>query len=177
MRHLTLTFILTIFLFSTIQVEAQKILQMEKIGSLKVKKYYIGDVLTFQLRGEGKYWFTEAIEDIYQKEGLVLFVNRMVKVEDIMAIRSFKMQRWSVPVSKNLVRFGISWGIFSLLGTLASVPLTWAAAIVPAGAFALAGIIRIAFKRRTFKIGKRRRLRLLDMDRESFFKAGQQQGP
>ena len=177
MRYLTLTFILAFVLFSTPQVEAQKFLQMEKIGSLKVKKYYVGDVLTFQLRGEGDYWFTEAIEDILQAEGLVLFAHRVVKVEDIVAIRTYKMKRWSVPLSKNLVRFGVSWGVLSLLGTLGGVSLTWAAAIVPAGAFVIAGIIRVAFKKRTYKIGKKRRLRLLDMDRESFFKAGQQQGP
>jgi len=172
MRLLNLSILFLFLILSNNQVEAQKILQLEKIGSLKVKKYYVGDVLTFQLKGEGKTWFTEAIEDIYQEKGLVLFAHRVVNVEDITAIRSFRVQRWSRPLARNLSLFGVSWGVLSLLSPLAGVPLTWAAAIVPAASFAVAGIIRVFFRYRTYKIGKKRRMRLLDMDRESFFRQG-----
>jgi len=172
MRLLSLAILLLFFFSSSTQITAQKILQLEKIGSLKVKKYYIGDVLTFQLKEAGDTWFREAIEDIYQEKGLVLFAHRLVNVEDITAIRSFRVQRWSRPLVKNLNLFGVSWGVLSLLSPLAGVPLTWAAAIVPAASFAVAGIVRVLFRYRTYKVGKKRRMRLLDMDRESFFRQG-----
>ena len=174
MRFLNLPIFLFFLLFSlsSNHVDAQKVLQLEKINSLKVKKYYIGDVLTFQLKGEGNTWFTEAIEDIYQEKGMVLFAHRAVDVEDITAIRSFRVRYQSKPFIKSLNVFGLSWGVLSLLSPLAGTPLTWAAAIVPAASFALGGIIRILFRHRTYKIGKKRRMRLLDMDRESFFRQG-----
>ncbi len=172
MRLLNLSIVSLLLCFTSNHVEAQKVLQLEKINSLKIKKYYLGDVLTFQLKEEGDIWLTEAIEDIYQEKGLVLFANRVVNVDDITAIRSFRVQRWSRPLAKNLSLFGVTWGVLSLLSPLAGVPLTWAAAIVPTASFAVAGIVRILFRYRTYKIGKKRRMRLLDMDRESFFRQG-----
>jgi len=160
MRLLNLSILFLFLCFSNNHLDAQKILQLEKTNSLKVKKYYIGDVLTFQLKEEGKTWFTEAIEDI------------LVKVEDITAIRSFRVQRWSKPLAKSLNLFGLSWGVLSLLSPLAGTPLTWAALVVPLASFAVSGIVRVLFRYRTYKIGKKRRMRLLNMDRKSFFRQG-----
>jgi hypothetical protein len=143
---------------------AQKFIQMEKYGSAKVKKYYIGDELTYKLREYPNDWTTGVIEDIILAENLVVFTNRAVKLGEITDIRSFKPVRWSVPLAKNLYRFGVSWGVFSLLGPLVDTPITWAAAIVPASAFVTGFLIKRIFKQRTYRLGKRRWLRMLDMD-------------
>lgn len=164
---------LVLFLFTfglSSPLIAQKFFQMEKIGSLKVKKYYVGDQLTFQIKEYPNVWLTESIEDIYQEENMILFSDRAVKLDEIVKIR--RKKKWSKGIGNNLYRFGIAWAGFSLLGTLGGVPLTWAAAIVPASSFVAGFLIKNLFKHRTYRIGKKRRLRILDLDRKIFF-----QGP
>ena len=159
-------FLLLIIFWGASDLSAQKFIQMEKYGSAKVKKYYIGDELTYKLKEFPNDWTTSTIEDIVMEENIVIFHNRIIKLDELIAIRSFKPSRWSVPISKNLYRFGLSWGVFSLLGTLVDTPLTWAAAIVPATAFATGFLIKSIFKHRTYKLGKRRWLRMLDMSQQ-----------
>jgi len=145
---------------------AQRFIQMEKYGSAKVKKYYIGEEITYKLKEFPNDWTTSVIEDIVMEENIIIFNNRTVNLDELIAIRSFKPSRWSVPVAKNLYRFGLSWGVLSLLSPLAGTPITWAAAIVPAVAFATGFLIKSIFKHRSYKLGKRRWLRMLDMNQE-----------
>jgi hypothetical protein len=162
MKYLLITLL---FLgLSVVTGNAQRFIQMEKYGSAKVKKYYIGDELTYKLREYPNDWTTSIIEDVILSENLVVFNNRAIKLDEITEIRSFKPARWSSALAKNLNRFGVSWGVFSLLGPLVDTPITWAAAIVPASAFAAGFLIKRIFKHRTFRLGKRRWLRMLDMD-------------
>ncbi len=160
MKH----FLLFFLFITTTPLIGQKFVQIEKYGSAKVKKYYIGDQLTFRIKAFGKAWLTETIEDIYLADNMILFNNRIVKLQDITAIRSYKRSQWSGPLAKKLYVFGLAWGGFSLLGTLAGVPLTWTAAIVPGTAFATGFLLQKIFKHKTYKLGKRRWLRILNMD-------------
>ena len=154
------------FFISSLPLTAQKFIQMEKYGSAKVKKYYIGDELTYKIKEFGDDWLTETIEDIHMQDNLVQFKNRVIKLNDIIAIRSFQRSRWSKPIGQKLYLFGISWGVFSLLSPLAGLPITWAAAIVPGVAFTTGFLLQVIFKHRTYKLGKgkRRWLRMLDMN-------------
>ncbi|MFK7809722.1 MAG: hypothetical protein AB8F74_18090 [Saprospiraceae bacterium] len=145
---------------------AQKFIQMEKYGSAKVKKYYIGDELTYKLKEFPDTWTTSVIEDIVMEENLVIFSNRTVNLKELISIRSFEPARWSAPIAKNLYRFGLSWGVLSLLAPLAGTPLTWAAAIVPAVAFVTGFLLKKIFRHRTYKLGKKRWLRMLNMNQE-----------
>ncbi len=160
MKYLPLLFVA----FFPLSLSGQTFIQMEKYGSLKVKKYYPGDQMTFRIKSLGNSWLTETIEDIRVEENYVVFSNRIVALNDITAIRSYRPSRWSKPWSNRLYMFGISWGGFSLLGTLAGWPLTWAAAIVPATSFAAGLLIRTLFKHKTYKLGKKRWLRALNLN-------------
>ncbi len=160
MKYLLFTLFL---LFGTFSTSAQKFIQMEKYGSPKVKKYFIGEEITYKLKEFPDDWTTSIIEDIVMEENLVVFNNRTIKLDEITTIRSFKPARWSVPISKNLYRFGLSWGFFSLLGPLVGFPITWAALIVPATAYTTGFLIKNLFRHRTYRLGKRRWLRMLDM--------------
>lgn len=158
------TLYLLFLLYCIVPASAQKFIQMEKYGSAKVKKYYLGDQLTYKLKEFPDTWTTSTIEDIVMSENIVIFNNRSVNLSELIAIRSYKPSRWSVPIARSLYRFGLSWGVFSLLGPLAGFPLTWAAAIVPAAAFTTGFLIKSIFKHRTFRLGKRRWLRMLNMN-------------
>ena len=81
---------------------AQKLLQIEKVGTLKTQRYYIGDEVVFQLKGETEnYWYKEKIRDVLVDSKSVLFANRVIKIDDISKIRSFKNQGWSRGLSNN----------------------------------------------------------------------------
>jgi len=139
----------------------QKFLQIEKYGSLKVKKFYIGDDLNYRLKGD-KTWYTGTIQDLLVDDNIILFGNRYVKMEDIRTIR--KRLRWSRNVGNQLYLFAGSWLFFS--GSAALVgwwELRWDTAIVAGSALVTGFILKNAFKYKKYKIGKRRRLRMLDI--------------
>lgn len=157
-------FLVFVFLFFLCSyVFGQTFVQLERSGSLKVKRYYIGDELTFQLNGEN-YWYVETIQDILLKDNLILFSNRGVKPEEITAIKSFKNRRWSNAWGINLYVFGLGWGGFSLLGPLAGIPLSNLAWAVPVVAWTTGFLIQKIFKSKKLKIGTKRRLRLMSLD-------------
>ncbi len=158
--------LLTIFLCSVFLSTAlcQKVLQMEKYGKLKTKKYFIGEELVFQLKGDD-YWYHETIQDLYVDEHTILFTNRVIKVDQIVAIKSYKNRAWSRGVSTNAyVASGAFVGL-SLLGkALDYSDLNRATIIIPGVTVIVAWLIRKIFKSKKYKIGKKRKLRLLDLN-------------
>ena len=157
-------FILLFCGLSLHSVLAQKVLQLEKYGKAKVKKHFIGEELTFRLKDDKNYWYKDVIQDILVEEGIIIFSNRAVKLDEIDAIRSFKVARFGQSMSRNLFIFGASWTIFSLIG----LPIGWNvgigdAILVVADTIA-AFLVRNLFRYRTFRVGKKRRLRLLDLN-------------
>ena len=66
----------------------QKVLQMEKRGKAKTKKFYIGDELTYQLEGD-KEWYTEVIQDILVEQNSILFPSRIISIDQIRKIKTF----------------------------------------------------------------------------------------
>ena len=156
-------YLLTCLILGSLSLDAQKFLQMEKAGSFKVKRYYRGDEVTFKIVDDEE-WYTEEILDLLVDDGLVLFSYRAVPVENITHIRSFKMQNWSKPFGRQFYNFGLGWIVFSLGDALFGNPITSAIIYVPLTAGALGLIIQKAFRQRTFKMGKNRRLRLLNLN-------------
>ena len=153
--------LLTFFLFS-LPVSAQKVLQMEKRGKVKTTKYHLGEELTFKVKGQND-WITDVMLDIKVEEGIIIFSERFVKVDDIRIIKSYKNARFAKAAQTSLYTFGTAWLVFSLGGTLAGEPLndlTWQ---VPATSFILGFAIKRIFYSRKYRIGKKRRLRLLDL--------------
>lgn len=156
-------YLLLLFIIVTaLPSQAQKVLQMEKRGKVKTKKYYLGEELTFQLKG-GSDWYTDVMIDIKVEEQIIVFSERYVKVEDIKTIKSYKNARFASRTEKTLYSFGAAWLLFSLGGTLAGEPLndlTWK---VPATSAGLGFLIKKLFYTRKYRIGKKRRLRVLDL--------------
>lgn len=143
-------------------LQAQKYLQIERVGSFKVKRYQQGEELTFRITDDD-YWYTEEIVDIMIPENMVLFTNRVISVEDITHIRSFKRRKWSKPMGQQLYNFGIGWIVFSLGDALFGNPLRRAIIEVPLVAGVTGFLIQKLFRHRTFRMGKNRRLRVLDL--------------
>ncbi len=152
---------------------AQKVLQLERYGRAKTKKFYIGDELTYRLKGD-KTWYKGTINDLLIDEKIILFEYGMVKMEDISTLKTFRNAKWSRKLSFQLYLFGVSWGAFSLLGTLVGTELTALAIIVPAVSFAVGWLIRKIFKSKKHRLGRKRWLRMLDL---TMVRPGVQFGP
>jgi len=163
-RFMKYSYLLLFFFFvSMLPTQAQKVLQMEKRGKIKTKKYYLGEEITFQLKG-GSDWYTDVMVDIKVEEEIIVFSERFVKVKDIKTIKSYKNARLVNSAEKGLYSFGTGWLLFSLGGALVTGEplndLTWKVPVASAG---LGFLIKKLFYTRKYRIGKRRRLRVLDL--------------
>ncbi len=139
----------------------QKVLQIERFGRAKVKKFYIGDELNYRLAGD-KAWYKGTIQDLIVEENIILFEDRYVRMGDIQALR--KRQRWSRQIGNQLYVFAGSWLVFSTAGTLLGWELRWDTAIITGSALATGWLIKNIFKYKKYKMGKRRRLRMLNLN-------------
>ncbi len=151
---------LALFLFTAIPVSAQKVLQMEKRGKVKTKKFYLGEEIIFKLKGS-KGWYKDIMIDIKAEENIIVFSERFVKVSDITMLKKYR--RGARIAEGSLYTFAASWLGFSLLGTLDDVPLNDLAWKVPASSVGLGFLIRRIFYIKKYRIGKRRKLRVLDL--------------
>jgi len=155
-------FILFIFCFFCNNAFSQKVLQIEKYGKAKTKKIYLGERITFQLKGS-RDWYSEILVDLKVEEQMLIFTNRYVKVEEITTLKTFKNARTVKSLQYGLYSFAASWAFYSLGATLFGEPLTLDAATVPASSLILGWTIRKLFNSKKIRIGKRRRLRALDI--------------
>jgi hypothetical protein len=168
--YLFLWCLLPTFLFG------QKVVQLEKRGNPKTQKFTIGDELTYKLSGDDE-WYEASIVDIKPEIGLILFENRLVKVQDIVALRFTNSRNWSKKLSNQLYVFAGGWLFFGLIDRAQIVDdiiinqnqpntrASWKLILIPVGvAVASAILVRQLFKQRVKKMKHKYRLRLLDLD-------------
>ncbi len=143
---------------------AQVYLQMEKRGSARTTKFRPGDVLTWRMHGD-KHWYQAELIRLIPEDSLVVFADRYVSLGQIAAIRSFARARWSKPLAYQLYLFGASWSGYALLAALLDEtdPYGRGDLAVTLSALTAGLLIRQAFKQRTFRMGKRWRLRIVDL--------------
>ena len=145
-------------------LSAQLYLQMETAGKVKSKKFAIGESLTYQLEGSDQ-WEEGTIDNLIYSDNIVVFNNRYTPLDQITMLRTYDQQRWSKSIGYTLYSFGGAWSFFSLGASIVdrNDPYSWGDAIVTGSSLALGFAIQQIFKKRDFKIGKKRRLRILDL--------------
>jgi len=161
-------YIYLILLLFPCLLSAQKVLQLEKRSSVKTKKMTIGTELFYQMQ-EDDVWYQGTIQEIRAEEGFIVLNDRLISVEKIGAIKSFKDRDWSRSMSNKLYMFAAGWVFFGIADNLifnqseqrAKPPLI---AIPAATALALGYAIRKIFDHKIYKMGGKYRLRLLDLD-------------
>lgn len=147
---------------------AQKILRLETVKNPKKLEYFIGSAFTFRLDDDGgknKIWFTERIIDLDLERQLVIFDTWQVPISDIMYVRKGNANRVVKTSAKVLQTFGASAAFFGLMGKLAPRCDNCNEAIVVGVASLGVGSLVdwMVSGRRIFKIGKKNKLRLLDL--------------
>lgn len=158
-------FLLPLFLFAfLVPAPAQVFLQMERSGTAATKKFSPGSELTYRLAGK-KEWETAVLERILPEENRVLLGIQYLAPEDIGALRSYRPQSWSKPMATNLYVFGAGWTVFALGASLVDRddPYSAGDAIVAGSAIITGFLIKSLFRQRTFRMGEKRRLRIIDL--------------
>jgi len=144
--------------------KAQKILQIEKYGSPRTEKLFIGDAITYQLK-EDDMWYSGQITNLLVDQNIISLDDRYVQLENIDA---FRYQRgWAKPVGISLYTFGVAWSGFALIGTATdgdpSTSYRASDAVVSAVSIGLGFVVSKLLATKTIRFGKRRRLRMLDL--------------
>lgn len=142
----------------------QKFLQIERAGQVKAEKIFIGQTVFYRLKGSNEFRAGQ-IEDLKVDEEIILFVDSYVKIDQVDA---FRYQRnWSKSVGTSLFWFGAGWSFFAAIGTATDDDPTtsyrWSDAVVSASTITTSFVVSKAFKYRTIRFGKRKRLRILEV--------------
>ncbi|MEY2905157.1 MAG: hypothetical protein RJA52_1173 [Bacteroidota bacterium] len=164
MRNKAILGWLFLCLCTTLELTGQKVLQIEKYGSPKTKKIYIGDQLTYRII-EYDSWATGTIEDLLVQENVLSFHNRFMPIDQIDAFR-YDIN-WGKSIGKQLFWFGTGWSFYAVIGPLTDGepgngyrPVD---AIVTGSSWILAYSLPRIFKYKTVRFGGKRRLRMLDL--------------
>ncbi len=162
MTHIA--FLLILLTAAIAPSKAQLYLQMERYGQARVTKFAPGTELTYRLEGQ-KEWETAVLERILPEENKILLGIHYLDPAQISAIRSFHPRRWSRPIGTNLYIFGASWTGFSLGAWIAdrNDPYSAGDAIVTATALTSGFLLQKLFSHKTYRMGEKRWLRILDM--------------
>lgn len=152
-----------ILLLFTTQAFAQKCLQMEKYGSTKRDRIYIGETITFTLFNDDTGWKTRMITDFDVENGFVVFGQQRVHIDSIASIQLDKRNGMKF-LGTVFMAGGANTILFSIGYPLAiGASPEWVGVGWGAGFLGLGYLLRKLDRPKKFKIGKRKRLRLLDL--------------
>ena len=159
-RYLLLLLLLTIAWTGSAQI----VLQMEKFGKARTTKFQLDEEITYRLKDDPT-WYTGYIDNLNSDQQSIIFHDRFTKIDQIDALRSYHPQSWSKPAAYGLYTFGTSWTLFSALAPIVdkSDSYTWGDAAVLGTSFATGFLIQQLFKHKTYRMGKKRRLRVVDL--------------
>ena len=147
-----------------LSTHAQKVLQIEKYGTPRSEKIYIGDEITYRLKGEEN-WHSGYIVDLIVEREVIALEDRYVDMEDIDALRY--RRGWTTPVGISLLTFGLAWSGFALIGTATDGDPTTSYrasdAVVSAVSIGMGLVVGKLLKNKTIRFGNKRRLRMLDL--------------
>lgn len=151
--------------FAGSPIVAQRVLQIEKFGNPKTKKLFPGEEIVYQIRGtEG--WSRGIIDRLIVDQNLIGLQNSYIKLNDIAAFRYHR--EWPKPFAKQLFWFGAAWSFYGFIGPLTDdVPdngYRKADAIVTVSSWVIALALPKVLNYRVIRFGKRKRLRMLDLN-------------
>ncbi len=158
-------FLLALCLAASTVVQAQKVLQVERIGSPQTQKIHTGETIEYRLRGEEEFRLGY-IEGFNVADSLIVLGDRYLHINDIGALR---FQRPTArQAGRALMIFGASWTAIGATGSaLDNNPDTvydTQDVIISGTALALGYAIDRIFRNRVKRIGRKFRLRLLDLN-------------
>ena len=160
--------LLLVFLFlsclSSTELYAQKVLQIEKIGRVKTKKIQIGTTIFIKVTGDNKTWYETEIMDISVPGNMLVLDLGTYSIDDIIALQTVKQSKSGNSIGYKLMVFGALGLLYSPLDLAFGKEYNTNYVII-AGSSIITGLIfRKLMNSRHYRIGKKYRLRVLDLN-------------
>lgn len=150
-------------------LSGQLYFQLEKAGSLKVKKYSVGNEINFKTTKIPDEWQKGTIVEILPADGALVFDDRISYLRDF---SYFRYKRpWPNGIGISLFRFGIAWMVFAgiieggrRLGVLDTQYEFGTDTAIIGGSSMLSGfLIKQLWSEAIIKINERNRVRIIDL--------------
>ena len=152
---------------------AQKILQVEKAGSLKTWRFQVGDELTFSDVGAPDQFYTREIVNLFPEVVLIQLPDAAVHIDSVAVIVFTGSNGWAKGLGASILTFTGVWTLYSLLDSAinsrAPAPFQY---YVGGGGLLSGSALRWGVPETRKTMGKRYRLRLLDL---TFYPAASEQ--
>ncbi|MFT6333696.1 MAG: hypothetical protein ACI86M_003045 [Saprospiraceae bacterium] len=160
-----LAFVCTMLMYMgpVTQSSAQVVLYMEMMSEEKPIKYYEGQMLSFKSADYPDEWQTIKIDRLIDDEKLVLYDGGIMKLSDIIEVR--RTRGWANTMGYMLQTFGVAWFGFGGIAHFTTSNFSFGVDTLAIGATAIASgwIIRKFLKHKKYKVGRRNRLKILDL--------------
>jgi hypothetical protein len=160
-KFLLSTFFLAFLLTSNLQ--SQVYLQLERFNNPKALKFGISDKLEYKLKEYPDQWKTDYILDLKADEQLLVFEHSYYHLQDLKAIR---LRYPAIKgIGTKLMQFGGVWYVFGGLGTvtISDYTMSQRELVIGAGFAATGFLLKSLFYKKTVRVGKRKRLRVVDL--------------
>ena len=143
------------------KVEGQEVLLLEVKSQIEAIRFVPGDVLIYKVK-DSKEWQERTIIRLIPSSGVILFEDGMEQVEEIGSVRLYNNVAKSI--GKLLTGFGASWLLFGVvLDVAGKESFSWTTLAIGATGIGIGQLfLRVAGKR-THKLNKYNRLRLVDL--------------
>lgn len=159
---LPFVFLLCAFCLFPSGVSAQKFIQLEKANKAKTIKFYVGQEITYRLKGNAD-WYTSTITDVQMDSQRVALDLKYMPVSNIAAIQ-LHYPGILRALGPSLMVFGAAWAGFSLIGAaFDDYKLTAGTAIVSGTGLASGFVLHQIFKSKRVRLTERRRLRAVEV--------------
>ena len=143
--------------------KAQIVFYVEIMTEDKPIKYYEGQNLMFKTKDYPKEWQNVKIERLIDAEKIILYDGGMLNLEDIIEIR--RTRPWATTVGYMLQTFGVAWFAFGGIAHFTTDNFDFGVDTLIIGSTAIASgwLLRKLFKYKKYKVGKKVRLKILDL--------------
>ena len=159
------------FFFCLSHSDAQKFLIIEKAGSVRTERIAMFDEITFKLKDDDKGWYTRQILDLDADAQLVLLGDTWVALSDISNIYLKRKRVLATAIGGALQGGGASMILGDAYYTLRGTPEYTQGGMEFGALNILLGTgIRALLEPVRFKLGKKTRLRVIDITFRSYDK-------
>ena len=137
-------------------------LLIERANRAQTTKLYIGDRLRFRMTGHENYWYERSITGMIPESNTLLLDNFLVKVDSISSIKVERKRIWRI-LGGTFIAFGASLTLATTVGKVfyqdedVDAPKLYGVAAVSLGTGWFLS------KSRKLKLGKKHRLRLIEV--------------
>lgn len=139
-------------------------LQLEDRLTSKTYRFHIGDEIEIRTKEFPKDWIKSEIADFIREDGIIVFREGYVKIDDILRVRMPK-GKWGRVIGTTLMTSGAGMVVYGSLGGLAdgnrSNPL--ANAVIGGIVTGVGWLISRTGRRKKYKIGPHTQLRIYDI--------------